>query len=542
MLLPPPIIAFLHPTFLPDSNGALPLAALGGHEYHTTEAPQRMVGEILVVSDAVSLLPTPMPQVEATVVTLIKAGKHPPDIIVLPVTTPLVVKHTASASLLSTLLSPLILSITGGVLLAFILIFLSVLLYRRHMKRVKDEEEMDTLLEEIVPKPVAPKLQTPNVEVAKPVKKRRPLLAGFSWKRTQMMTMETMTMKNRVGKIMRLFFSKQHRDASTPLRLFGTLWFLFILVIGTMASITAHSTHAVVTPYAVTITSNNFHVPFVTVATDDISDPGNARFSLQNGSSLWYSISITSTPSGIVPTAATTNDLVATTLLGSTPLLPPAQVLPFDSSNGSYSFETLKLKTAFSGPGQQIQLELVPLEQHAVTLDVLTLLLQLLGQKQTNVQIGLLETGVLQNVFTELGGIKDFTSLVGNYRQVLRLRQDAILPHAYACAQNIASLLSDSGEQSALADVYMESAGKGNFTREYSKSIESFAQAQFGLAIEGFINNEVGTMAGMFSQNGNPTVQLQTISTATPSVTPSISVSSSPTLTPHPSHNDAKHL
>ena len=242
---------------------------------------------------------------------------------------------------------------------------------------------------------------------------------------------------------MRLFFSRQPKNNLTALRLFGILWLAFILVIGMMASITARSTSAA-SPYAVTITSNNFRIPLVTVTTDDISDPGNARFSLQNGSSLWYSITFTSTPSGIVPTAATTNDLVSTTLLGTTPLLPPARVLPFDGSNGSYSFETLKLKTAFSGPGQQVQLELMPLEQHAVTLDVLTLLMQLLGQKQNNLQIGLLETGVLQDVFTELGNMKDFTSLVSNYTQLLESQQNATLPHAYVCAQNIASLLSDS--------------------------------------------------------------------------------------------------
>ena len=340
-----------------------------------------------------------------------------------------------------------------------------------------------------------------------------------------------MTTKNKVGMTMRLFFSQRQMDTSTSLRLLTTIWFIFILVIGTTASITAHSTSAA-TPYAVTITSNNFRVPFVTVAADDMSDPGNARFSLQNGTSLWYSISITSTPSGIVPTAATTSDLVSTTFLGSTPLLPPAQVLPFDTSNGSYSFETLKLKTAFSGPGQQVQLELMPLEQHAVILDVLTLLLQLLGQKQNNLQIGLLETGTLQNIFTELGSIKDFASLVGNYTQVLQSPSDAMLSHAYACAQNIASLLSDSSEQSALADVLWSVEGKAIPREDILKTIVGFSQAQFGLAIEGFINNEVGTMASMFSQDGNPTVQLQTISAATPSATPSMSPSSSPTLSP----------
>ena len=177
--------SFSSPDIPAGQQWRVTFGSVGGHEYHTTEAPQRMVGEILVVSDAVSLLPTPMPQVEATVVTLIKAGKHPPDVIVLPVTATPIAKHTASpVSILNTFLSPLILSIGGGVLLAFILIFLSVLLYRRHAKRIRDEEEMDTLLEEIVPKkPVAPTLQTPSGEVAPPARKRRLLLAGFHRKR-----------------------------------------------------------------------------------------------------------------------------------------------------------------------------------------------------------------------------------------------------------------------------------------------------------------------------------------------------------------------
>jgi len=308
-----------------------------------------------------------------------------------------------------------------------------------------------------------------------------------------------------------------------------------MLVIGTLASITAHSTAP--TPYAVTITSNNFRVPLITLSTDDISDAGNASFSLQNGTSLWYGITLSSTPAGIVPTAANpTNDLVSTTFLGSTPLLPPAQVLPFDQWNGSYHFEMLKLKAAFSGPSQQVQLELSPMEQHAVTLDVLTLLLQLLGQKQNNIQIGLLESGVLQNIFSSVANIKDFSTLVEDYTQALTATQNTttLLPHAYACALTIASLLSDGSEQAALADVLWRLQGKAVARETILKTIVDFAQTQFGLATESFINNYMGTLSGMFSQSGNPTVLLQTISTATPSVTPSPSVIPSPTHTPIP--------
>ncbi len=335
--------------------------------------------------------------------------------------------------------------------------------------------------------------------------------------------------------ILHTLFARRHRDIHTTVRFFVTIWFIFILVIGTLASITAHSTYNVV-PYVVTISTSNFHIPLLTLTADDMSDPGNTRISFQNGTSLWYSISTTSTPTGIVPTAANpTSDIVTTTLLGSPSLLPPAQILPFDQWNGSYHVETLKLKTAFSGPGQQIQFQLVPTEQHAITLDIVTLLLQLLGQKQSTIQVGLLEPGVLQDVFTELGTIKDFTSLVGNYGQALTSTQDTALPHAYACAQDISALLSDSSEQSALADVLWKVQGKAIARDSILKTIVAFAQTQFGLAVEGFINNEIGTMAGAFSQEGNPTIQMQTVSTITPSVTPSMSVSPSPSSSSSPS-------
>jgi hypothetical protein len=209
-------------------------------------------------------------------------------------------------------------------------------------------------------------------------------------------------------------------------------------------------------------------------------------------------------------------------------------VLPFDSWNGNYHFETLKLKAAFSGPGQQVQLQLSPMESHAITLDVLTLLLQLLGQKQSNVQIGLLETGVLQDIFSSVSNMQDFSTLTENYSQALMTAQDSskILPYAYACAQSVASLLSDANEQATLADVLWKIQGKAVPRDRILKAITDFTQTQFGLAVEGFINNYMGTLGGTFSQSSDPTVQLQTVSTVTPTVTPSPIVTPSPTATP----------
>lgn len=163
-------------------------SSLGAHEYHATDATQRMVGEILVVANSVSLLPTPVPQVEATVIALIKAGKHPPDTIVLPVIATPTVKNKTNVAVVSTLLSPSTLIIAGSTLLLLMLILLAVILYRRRAKRVRDEEEMDMLLDGIVPKPVQQKppvvSSAVSVEVVAPVKKRLSLLAAFHRKRS----------------------------------------------------------------------------------------------------------------------------------------------------------------------------------------------------------------------------------------------------------------------------------------------------------------------------------------------------------------------
>jgi len=173
--------SFSSPAIPAGQQWHVTFGSVGAHEYHTTESPQRMSGEILVVANSVSLLPTPVPQVEATALAIIKAGKHPPDVIVLPATpTPALTRkaHTTDVPF-----APPLLFIGGGVLLLLVvllLIFGIYALYRRHQKRVHEEEEMENLLEEIAPVPTAHK---PRVEVTQKAK-RRPLLAGLRRQRS----------------------------------------------------------------------------------------------------------------------------------------------------------------------------------------------------------------------------------------------------------------------------------------------------------------------------------------------------------------------
>jgi hypothetical protein len=286
-----------------------------------------------------------------------------------------------------------------------------------------------------------------------------------------------------------------------------------------------------VNPYHITFSTGNFALQTLSASANDLSNPGHVLFSLQNGTQFWYGLAIQSNPGGITPTPASASDLVATTFYGSVPLLPPMGVLPFDQGTALSRAETLRLALAFSGPDQQVQLQLNPFESHAVTLDVLTMLLQLLGYKGAGEQIGLLAPGGLKLLFADASALQDLTLLVNDYTQALQSQSSSssALTAAFACAKDMVALLADASEQSVLADLLWKLLGK---TLPYSaivKSVVAFAGAQFALGIEEFINDETTLMVTMLFQQSNPTVTIQSVSNSSASQTPSPSASATPT-------------
>lgn len=316
------------------------------------------------------------------------------------------------------------------------------------------------------------------------------------------------------------------------------LWLLLIVVAIMLGNLTGFTRNTSIldgtsTPYRVSITTSNFRISQLSASADDLSNSQRVLFHLQNGTSLWYGISVTSTPAGIVPVAATPSDIVSSTFSSSFALLPPAQVLPSDQWNGVYHFQTLQLGISFSGPGQQFQLTLSPTEPHAVTLDVITLLLHLLGLHSEGTQIGLLENGQLANIFATTSGMKEFETLVQDYSQILTSAANTTqtLASAYACALDISNLLSDNSEQAALADLLWHIQGKAVSRDNILHTITSFSQSQFGLAVEGFIKGQAATFAPLLASTDSPTVQLQTISNIVTSPTPANSPTFSATAT-----------
>lgn len=305
---------------------------------------------------------------------------------------------------------------------------------------------------------------------------------------------------------------------------------LLVMVEGSLALLPARAAN----PYHITFSTSNFALQTLSASANDLSNPGHVLFSLQNGTQFWYAIAVQSSPGGITPTPASASDLVATTFYGAIPLLPPMGVLPFDQGTASSRAETLRLALAFSGPGQQVQLQLNPFESHAVTLDVLTLLLQLLGYKSVGEQIGLLAPGGLKLLFDDASALQDLTSLVNDYTQALQSQSAAssALAAAFACAKDVSALLTNSSEQSTLADLLWKLSGKIIPSTVMLKTVANFVEGQFALGIEEFIKDEATLMGTMLFQQSNPEVTIQSISNVPASQTPSPSMSTSPTTLP----------
>lgn len=83
--------SFSSPSLSPGMRWETQFGSSGTHTFRDRSLPQQMVGEILVVDASVALLPTPVPAVEATILTIIKAGQKPPDTVTIP---QLPVKHS----------------------------------------------------------------------------------------------------------------------------------------------------------------------------------------------------------------------------------------------------------------------------------------------------------------------------------------------------------------------------------------------------------------------------------------------------------------
>jgi plastocyanin len=139
---------FSSPALSPGKMWTIALSNPGAYEFHDATTSPRMVGEVIVVPDAISLLPTPEPGVAATALALIEAGKTPPDNLALVTPTPGAIRSLSSPSGNSMLINILMLVSVG---LLFLALLIAVILLvrrvrrRRHQRREPKEQDINTI-------------------------------------------------------------------------------------------------------------------------------------------------------------------------------------------------------------------------------------------------------------------------------------------------------------------------------------------------------------------------------------------------------------
>jgi hypothetical protein len=167
-------------------------------------------------------------------------------------------------------------------------------------------------------------------------------------------------------------------------------------------------------------------------------------------------------------------------------------------------------------------------------LDVLALISQVLGQRLSVLQMGLLLPGTLAEVFALTGTMKDFTALTNDYVRVLNSMPNAVSIEKYAqvFAADMRALFTDPWEQTMLSDLLWKMEGKVISHERILSVIQGFEPVQFELAVTDFIVDTVLTQAAIFDQSHLPIIVLQTPITITP--TPKPTPTAKPTPTPKP--------
>jgi hypothetical protein len=313
--------------------------------------------------------------------------------------------------------------------------------------------------------------------------------------------------------------------------------FTFFIALSILSTCLNTGANATSPSYTMTFSITNFNSPSLLADADDLSNPMNSFFRLKNGTHLWYAITVKSRPAGISLTPADpADDLIAATFFGTFPLLPPIQILPFDQQDNTYPYEILKLQASFYGPDQHLQLILSPIDPHAVTLDILNLLLNLLGQHAPTASIGLLAPGTLAEILALAPTMKDFQALIKSYTSALQnaANRSKVQKYAHQCSVNLTALLGNAKEQAMLATMLWKMQGKAISRQSILSTIVQFSTLPFAQPLTDSISNTLFALSSTLLQQNMPSLFLQTSSIVTPTPRPTPTPTPTPMPTPTP--------
>lgn len=274
--------------------------------------------------------------------------------------------------------------------------------------------------------------------------------------------------------------------------------------------------------FKVILTTSHFGLQFLHVAADNLKDPNGATFSVTNGATLWYGMNVKTTAGVSHPTAADPVGDPVTDFLGAAELLPPSDIIPINL-DGSV-FETIKLREAFTAPGQQATITLTPFSSNALTLDALNILLSLVGM-QSSTTFGLLQgaLGQVLQLVKQVGALIKFISDLNHLLTAVPNIGVALFA-ANACVDDLIQLFSNKDEVKILGHIFVLMLGSVA-SDEVVSAIEGFASAIIGIIEAARLGKyllDFGLSLGSFLFQGGvfPTVTLQSIPANAPVPTP----------------------
>ncbi len=288
-------------------------------------------------------------------------------------------------------------------------------------------------------------------------------------------------------------------------------------------------------PYQVIFSTRNFGSQvFLYAYPGDLRNPQQVTFGLDSTATLWYGIEIHSQPLGLKPQAADpSNDRVASLLIDNG-LLPPAGAIPVEL----FAQESMLL-ASFSGPGQKLQLSINPFNSKALTLDVLNILIQILGDHTLGSQVGVLVPGNLKAIFALVKLMPDLEDFIFNYSaalgDVVSNRPDRVSVEALACAKDLYKLFKGSTELVRLTEILTRLIGPaiGSAATTLASWVSGIAEVITIAELSRYLADFMLSLGTYLLQGGMlPTIVLQTVAVASPTVP--AQQASSPTITTIP--------
>lgn len=266
--------------------------------------------------------------------------------------------------------------------------------------------------------------------------------------------------------------------------------------------------------FHVELTESFFGAQALSAKPDDLAHPDHARFTITNSSELWYSVKIYTASDALKPVAANPGDDLVSAAMAESGLLMPSGIIPINPDLSLYQHVTLE--SHFTGPDQQVKLELNPFSSEAGALDIVRLVLMFVGQQEVAQEAGILIPGALKEIVRDFNNVRDLTNLVNDFVKLLNavVHGESPVGPANAVVNDLLHVAGDASELAVLGAALGLALGK-HVNINPLKIVLGIGDAAK------YLTDQIRSLGAYLFLNGNyPTITLRTVADTTPSGAP----------------------